>query len=421
MSGPLANPAFRRLWVAGFVSEIGDWVLQVAMPIYVYQLTGSVGATATTFVVALLPGIALSPVAGVLADRWDRRRLMLLVSVAQALALLPLLAVRGAEDLVLVNVVTACQAGLAALFEPAKSALLPSLLERDQITAANGLIGLNGNLARLLGASLGGVLLGCTGLPGVLAADAASFLLAAALLVRAFGVDAEPVEHPPVVRAWVEGLREITGRRQLRFMVLVVGLMSTAQGLFVVLFVVFVTERIGGDEAATGLLRGVQAVGGLVGGALVGVLARRFVPGRVLAWGLLSLGVLSAVIWNSASLTTSLPYYLVGFAVVGAPGVVVGAGMLSVLQLHTSDATRGRVLSSFFSLFDGFQAVGMIIAGALVGPFGLPVLLDVQAGLYVLAGVLAVQRQWGDGDEQRGRDEEGHDRVEVVQGHDQRR
>ncbi|HWO58846.1 MAG TPA: MFS transporter, partial [Umezawaea sp.] len=93
MTGPLANPGFRRLWTAGFVSEIGDWVLQVAMPVYVYQLTGSVSATATTFVVALLPSLALSPVAGVLADRWDRRRLMLLVSLLQALALLPLLAV----------------------------------------------------------------------------------------------------------------------------------------------------------------------------------------------------------------------------------------------------------------------------------------------------------------------------------------
>jgi MFS family permease len=421
VTGPLANPGFRRLWTAGFVSEIGDWVLQVAMPVYVYQLTGSVSATATTFVVALLPSLALSPVAGVLADRFDRRRVMLLISLLQAVALLPLLAVRGAEDLVLVNLVTACQAGLAALFEPARSALLPSLLARDQVAAANGLIGVGVNLARLLGASLGGVLLGYAGLPGVLLADALSFLLAASLLVRGFGVTTLAAHHPPVLRAWVEGLREIAARRQLRFTVSLVGLMAMAQGLFVVLFVVFVTERLGGGEAETGLLRGVQSVGGLLGGVLVGVLARKFVAGRLLGWALLAFGLLSALMWNSAYLTTALPYYLVVFAVLGAPGVVGGVGLMSVLQLHTSDATRGRVLSSFFSLFDGFQALGMIVAGALVVPFGLSALLDAQAGLYVLAGLLALQHQWGHEDEQGGRDAEREHRLEVVEGHERGR
>jgi Na+/melibiose symporter-like transporter len=420
MRGPLANPGFRRLWIAGFVSEIGDWVLQVAMPVYVYQLTGSVSATATTFVVALLPSLALSPVAGVLADRWDRRRLMLLVSLLQAAALLPLLAVRGVGDLVLVNVVVACQAGLAAVFEPARSALLPSLLDRDELPAANGLIGLNANLARLLGASLGGVLLGYGGLPAVLFADFASFLLAALLLVRRFDVDPPVVRHPPVLKAWVEGLREITRRRQLRFMVVLIGLMSAAQGLFVVLFVVFVTDRLGGGEAETGLLRGVQAIGGVLGGLLVGVLVRKLVAGRLLGWALLVFGLLTAVVWNAAYLTTALPVYLVAFAAVGAPGVVIGAGMVSVLQQHTEDATRGRVLSSFFSLFDGFQALGMVVAGALVVPFGLPALLDAQAGLYVLAGLLALQHQWGHEDEQSGRDAEREQRVEVVEGHEGR-
>jgi len=393
-ASPLRDPGFRRLWIAGFVSEIGDWLLQVAMPIFVYQLTGSVGATATTFVVALLPTLVLSPVAGVLADRWDRRRLMLVVSLAQAAALLPLLAVRGAEDLVLINVVTAAQAGLAALFEPSASALLPTLVDRAQLPAANGLIGLNSNLARLLGASLGGVLLGYTGLPGVLLADVVSFLLAAALLVRTFGVDPPATAREPVLRAWLAGLREIGDRRPLRFMLLVVGLMAAAQGMFVVLFVPFVTERLGGGEAETGLLRGVQAIGGLVGGALVGALARRFSAGKLLGWALLVFGVVAAIGWNAAYLTTALAFYLAAFALVGAPGLVAGAGMMSVLQLHTPDETRGRVLSSFFSLHGGFQALGMILAGVLVVPLGLPVLLDVQAGLYVLAGLLALQHRW---------------------------
>ncbi|HWO63258.1 MAG TPA: MFS transporter [Umezawaea sp.] len=415
------NGDFRRLWAAWGVSSLGDGIRFAALPLLAARVTRDPQQVSLVMAAQGAAWLVFALPSGALADRWDRRRLMLLISMLQALALLPLLAVRGVEDLVLVNVVTACQAGLAALFEPARGALLPSLVDRDDLPAANGLIGVGVNLARLLGASLGGVLLGYTGLPGVLLADAVSFLLAALLLVRGFGVTPPVVAHPPVLRAWVDGLREIAAGRQLRFMVLVVGLMAMAQGLFVVLFVVFVTERLGGGEAETGLLRGVQAVGGLLGGVLVGVLARKFVAGRLLAWSLLVFGVLAALMWNATHVTTALPFYLVAFAVLGAPGVVGGVGMMSVLQLHTSDASRGRVLSSFLSLFDGFQAVGMVVAGVLVVPLGLTALLDVQAGLYALAGLVALNHQWGHDDEQGGRDEERDDRVEVVQGHERDR
>jgi MFS family permease len=383
MNGPLGVPAFRRLWIAGFVSEIGDWVLLVALPVYVYQLTGSTAATATTFVVALLPSLALSPLAGVLADRWDRRKLMLLVSLAQAVTLLPLLT----GDLVLVNVVTAVQAGLAALFEPAKNALLPTLVPRDQVPAANGLVGLNSNLARLVGASLGGLVLGYTGLPGVVLVDVVSFLLAAALLASGTADSAREVGKP-AWRAWLDGLREIRG--PLRPVVAVVGLMAMSQGLFVVLFVVFVTSELGGGAAEVGLLRGVQAVGGLVGGLLVGFLARRLPPDRLLGVALLGFGVVAAVGWNAPHLTTALVFYLAVFVVIGVPGVVAGAGMMSVLQLHTVDEVRGRVLATFVSLYDGGQALGMVLAGVLTPVLGLSVLLNVQAGLYLVAGALAL-------------------------------
>ncbi|WP_367127146.1 MFS transporter [Saccharothrix sp. HUAS TT1] len=385
LSGPLGAPAFRRLWVAGFVSEVGDWVLLVALPVYVYQRTGSAAATATTFVVALLPSLALAPLAGVLADRWDRRKLMLLVSLAQAVALLPLLT----GDLVLVNVVTAVQAGLAALFEPAKNALLPTLVPREQVPAANGLVGLNANLARLVGASLGGLLLGGAGLPGVVLADVASFLLAAVLLAALRTEDPERAAGKPAWRAWLDGLREIRG--PLRPLLAVVGLTAVGQGLFMVLFVVFVTERLGGGAAEVGLLRGVQAVGGLVGGLLVGALARRFTPGGLFGWALVAFGAVAALGWNAPHVTTASAFFLGVFAVAGLPAVVIGAGMMSLLQLHAADEVRGRVMATFLSLFDAGQALGMVLAGALTPVLGLSALLNTQAALYLVAGVLALR------------------------------
>lgn len=139
-----------------------------------------------------------------------------------------------------------------------------------------------------------------------------------------------------------------------------------------------------------GLLRGVQSVGGLAAGLLVGALARRFPAGRLLGAALIAFAVVAAVGWNGPHLTTALGFYLGVFVVVGAPGVLVGVGMTSVLQLSTTDEVRGRVMATFLGLFDACQGVGMVLAGALTPVLGLSALLNAQAGLYLAAGVLVL-------------------------------
>lgn len=134
------------------------------------------------FIAGLLPTLMVGPLAGVLADRWDRRRTLMATSLAQAASLLPLLAVHGRGELWVVYLVTAAEAALAQLFDPAKNALLPRLVDRDQLVSANALVGLNVNLGRLLGSSLGGVVMVTAGLRGVVIGDVASFLVGAALI-----------------------------------------------------------------------------------------------------------------------------------------------------------------------------------------------------------------------------------------------
>ncbi|WP_199441983.1 MFS transporter [Umezawaea beigongshangensis] len=399
MRGPLAAPAFRRLWIAGLVAETGDWGLRIALPVVVLQLTGSATATAATLVLGLLPGVLLGPVAGVLADRWDRRRLVLWAMVAQGLALLPLLAVDRAEDLLLVNLVIAAQSALAALVEPARNALLPTLVDRADVLAANGLVGLGNNLARLVGASLGGLLLGLTGLPGVLVVNVASFGLAAALLARPLRAQARPErarperarpERAPALRAWLDGLGEIRRSAALRVALLAFGLMAVAQGVFAVLFVVFVTDRLGGGGTEVGLLRGVQAVGALAAGAALGAIVRRWRSEVVLGGSLVAFAAITALVWNGPHVTTALGWYVLLCAAMGAPGLTGISALLTVLQEHTADEVRGRVMSSAFTLFDALQAAGVLLGGALVAPLGLIAVLDAQAGFYLLAGIVVL-------------------------------
>ncbi|HZB51485.1 MAG TPA: MFS transporter, partial [Mycobacteriales bacterium] len=266
------RPAFARLWLAGTISETGDWLLLVALPVYVLQLTGSALVTSTVFLLELAAAVVAGPLAGVLADRWDRRRTLVGGSLAQAALLLPLLAVDGRADLPVVYAVVAAEAVLATLNEPVRQALLPTVVGPDELAAAAGQLGVGANVARLAGGALGGVLLDAYGLGGVVLGDAVTFLLAAAVLAGpGLGVGRPAAAGPPerAGRAWLAGLAVVRDRRELRGTLAVTALLALAQGAFVVLFVVFVLRELGGGGAEVGLLRGVQAVGGILGGLAV--------------------------------------------------------------------------------------------------------------------------------------------------------
>ena len=398
--GLLRRRDFGLLWAGGLISETGDWFLLVGLPVWVLQVTGSSLVTATVFLVGLLPGLVVGPLAGVLVDRWDRRRTLVAVSLAQAAFLLPLLAVDGRHRLWVVYLVMAAEAALAQLNDPARNALVPTLVARDDLVGANALIGLNANLARLAGSPLGGLLVELAGLPGLVIGDAVSFLLGAALLglVRRPS-PAEPAEPrevstapapPGVVGEWVDGLRVTLGDRGLRWGLVVNGLAAVAQGIFTVLFVLFVTRELGGDGADVGLLRGVQAIGGLLGGVVVVGLARRLEPGRLLGVSLLVFAVIDLAMWNGPLVTTSQWLYLGLFVAAGIPGIGFLTGLTALVQERTDEAYLGRVFATYYGSFNGLMAVGMLLAGLLGDPVGVVPVLNGQAGLYLLAGVVAV-------------------------------
>jgi MFS family permease len=383
----LGDRAFARLWVAGLFAETAEWMLQVALPVFIYQVTGSASSTAFTMVAGILPIVVLSPVAGVVADRYDRRKLLCVVCFAQALVSLPLLMTGG----VLIFVVMMAQSGLASLFEPARNALVPALVGKERLTAANGLMGMNSNVARLAGSSLGGVVLGFAGLGWVVALYLVLLVIAGALLVRRLPAQPSVAARPVTLwRGWLDGLGDIGRNSWLRVTAVAAVVMSVAQGMFLVLFVIFVTGPLGGGEAEVGLLRGVQAVGGFAAGVVIATAARRIAPGKLLGWGTVVLGLTSALIWNSAYFTAALGLYLGLFMAVGAPAVAAGSGLLAVIQQAAAPERTGRVASTTFAGAAAFQAVGMLAAGALAGRIGLAALLDVQAALYCTAGLIVL-------------------------------
>jgi Na+/melibiose symporter-like transporter len=401
--GLLRRRDFGLLWAGGLISETGDWLLLVGLPVWVLELTGSSLVTASVFLVGLLPSLLAGPIAGVFVDRWDRRRTLVTVSLAQAAFLLPLLAVQGREQLWIVYLVIAVESMLAQLNDPARNALLPALVGERELVGANGLVGLNGNLARLVGSPLGGVLVELAGLPGLVLGDALSFLVGAALVAlvrtrsapaagasKVAGGEAAAPAGTGLLREWLDGLAVTLRSRRLRWVLLVSALASVAQGIFTVLFVLFVTRVLRGDGADVGLLRGVQAIGGILGGLLVVGLSSRLTPGRLLGASLLVFGGTSLATWNGPHLTTATALYVGLFITAGVPAVAMLTGLTALVQADTPDAYLGRVFATFLGTYNGLQALGVLLAGVLGDVLGVVAVLNGQAAIYLLAGALAL-------------------------------
>jgi predicted MFS family arabinose efflux permease len=134
------------------------------------------------FVAKMLPGVLFGSVAGVFVDRWDRRRTMVFANLLMALSMLPLLAVPSTGRVWIVYAVAFAESSVAAFFRPAENSLLPRLVEERHLMVANSLNVLNNNLARLVGPALGGLAVGLLGLGGVALLNAASYLIAAAMI-----------------------------------------------------------------------------------------------------------------------------------------------------------------------------------------------------------------------------------------------
>jgi predicted MFS family arabinose efflux permease len=384
---PLRVPAFRALWFAGTVSDAGDWLLFIALPVVVYRFTGSAIATSFIFLVELVPGVILAPVASWCGHRFDERRLLVLLSCAQALLLLPLLAVRDQADLPLLYAVIIAEAALLAVFDPVKNSVLPGLVPPADVVAANSLIGLGQNLARLVGGPLGGVLLATGGLSLVTVVDFVSYLGAALLLHRIRDLPVRQHSAPGRRRAaragQVGGYRALMAQSQIRDNLVVAFITQAAQGIFLVLFVIFVERRLGGDAPEVGLLRGVQAVGAVIGALALTLFFKRWPARRLTAFATLCFGVFDVVL------------YVALFVIVGAPGVLLGTGLISSLQTEAPADQHLRAFAAFGAAANVGQAVGMLAAGILTTRLGLMSVLNAQAGLYLSAGLFAAVRSVG--------------------------
>jgi len=402
---PWSGRDFRLVWAGGLVNDTGDWLLRVALPVYVFTETSSGTLTAALFLIELAVSVVFGPIGGSLIDRWDLRRTLVVTNLLQAVTLLPLLAVTPSR-IWPAFLVAAVQSVLTRINNPAKVALLPRLVAGDQLLAANAANAASESMSRLVGSPLGGVVVELFGLGGVVVADGISFLVVAGAtwLVRTDTsrmARAETPEDTVETRgARSSGGREVFGliRRTpaLRTLVAASTITSVAQGMFVVLYLAFVVRSLGGGGSEIGLIRGVQAVGGVLGSVAIARLATRVSGPTLFGAGLIGMGLISFVTWNAPRLSTATVLYLVLFVVVGVPAVAVSVGSLTVAQQATPASHIGRLIGTLDAASSAAMAAGSLAAGVLVDLLPLGALLNVQAAIHLTAGVFAITatRRW---------------------------
>jgi Na+/melibiose symporter-like transporter len=392
-----AHRDYRLLLSAGLVSLTGDWVLTIGLTYSVYTLTGSTLASGTMLLAAVVPQVLLGSVAGVFVDRWNRRVTMVVADLLLALGLVPLLFVHDAHRVWIVYLVALWEGCVEPFFAPAERAVVPHLVNEDELVAANGANGQIQGISRLVGSALGGLAAGFGGLAAVAVVDGISFLLSAGLLTRIRTVPGAPDRTAEVRgrlaavgREWHSGLRLVLRKPLLRLVFVFLAVTSIGEGVVTTMFAPFITGVLHADAPTYGLILAVQAIGGIVGGLAVATYGHRLPPRVLIGAGGLLFGAFDLLLFLYPLVWHVLWPAGVLIAVVGIPGAAVVAGYTSTLQLGVDDLHRGRVFGALTTMSAATGLIGIAGAGVLGGVLGIVPVIAVQGVAYVLAGLLVI-------------------------------
>jgi MFS family permease len=371
----MQHPAFRIVWACTMASNVGTWMQNVALGALAYKMTESAGFVALVGFMQLGPILVLASVGGLLADRFDRRKLLVITNTQQLVfsAVLGLVVLHGTPPkLSLLLVVLAIGIG-NALSGPSFSSYLPRLVPREDLGGAVSLFSVQMNLSRVVGPALGGVLLPSVGFAGIFFINAATYLFAVLGVLRGPRCDVVPSDE--------SGLRRLFGgfvvaRRDplVRNVLLAITTFSFVCLPFIGLMPALAEKNLGIDVKSVqyGLLYASFGLGAAIGAMGVGSWFVDIAPERLLRY---SLGIFAVLLAAWSLLRLPAPAYVV-VLVLGAAYFTSTTVLSTTLQRHLDDAVRGRVLALYMMGFGGTVPLGLLAFGNLSEITGLtPILL----------------------------------------------
>ena len=389
------NRNFRYLWFGQIVSLLGDWFNLVASAALVGMLTQSGLAVGSLFVVRMLAPFLVSPIAGVVADRYNRKHILIAADLIRAAVVLAFLFVRNPGDVWLLYTLTAVQMAMSGFYDPAHTAILPDISNPRELGAVNALSSATWSVMLALGAALGGLFSGTFGMYPAFVLDTFTFLLSAVLLAQIrMPANLASAADRTVAAAFGQYLR---GLRYLRahLDVLVVALQKAVMALFFAtafqVLQVAIAQQVftvgQGGGTSLGLMFGLTGVGSGLGP----ILARKLTGEdprslkEAIAYGYVL--AIAGIIVTAPLL--SLPMVLLGSFVRS-----IGSGIIWVFSTHlllqmVPDEVRGRVFASDFMFFYlGSALASSLVGAALDTTLSIPTIIWTMAAIGVLPTIL---------------------------------
>ena len=371
-SGGLGRP-FAALWTSSTASAFGTGLAAIATPLFIASRTDDPFVVSTATAVAWLPWLLFALPGGVLVDRVDRRRLMIVVDGLRAVAMagLALAVATGNAGIPVLLVVLFLMSTGEVLQRAASQALLPALVPRERLERANGLLFGGATVAQqMVAGPLGGWLF-VVGAALPFVADAGLLALGAATLALLAGSyragPATAREDRSVRREVLDGLRWLRGQRLLRTMAVLIGLLNVTLTAALAVLVLLARDRLGLGSVGYGLLFTSLAVGGVLGALVGDRLIARFTATWTIRVGLLVEAATHLVLAAS----TSAVVIGVTLFLFGVHGALWGMVASSLRQRLAPPEMLGRVGSSTLFVAAGGNCVGAVLGGALASAFGL--------------------------------------------------
>ena len=369
----LKNGNFLALWIGQIISQFGDRLAQMALiGLYLKQTAGislshSVPVMRNLFFFSTLPILLFSPLAGVYVDRWSRKKTLIAADLLRAglILLIPLLA--GYTDgMWSIYGVIFLVFSVTCFFSPAKSAIIPNLVKKRELLAANSLSNITRLIAMVGGVTAGGIIVAWTGTKMSFYLDSVSFLLSGlAILAIRIKEDLPPEESKVgigrVAKELMAGLNFIRKKKRVKFVATSLFILMGASGIGYLLVTVFVTKALNLGTIGLSVLASFLGIGMLAGSLIYGHFGEQIEREKVIVGGILVCGVCAVLLGGSKSLfLLSLGVSIIGFI---ASPIMIAAYTLT--QELTPDRIRGRVFSALEVIINSSFLFFIWVAGVL--------------------------------------------------------
>jgi MFS family permease len=402
----LQNRNFLLLWAGHVISAFGDALTNLTLLILVNALTGSTAAIATMTILLAIPQVTIGLLGGVYADRWDRKRILLVSDLARGVLVLGFLFVDSAERLWLLYALAFVQASVGTIDNPARGAILPQVVPKEGLLAANSLNQTGNLLAMVLGGVAAGVLVGFSdSYWPAFVIDALTFFISFAAVFFVIVAPQMRTATTAVSGLWANigavtrelrvGLQLIAKTPVLWGSLIVAGVMMLGLGSVNVLFVPFLANDLKVPLAWFGVVEFAQVLGMIISGGIAATVLK-FKLGHVISGGAIGLGVaVAAVAFANAPWHVMLALFAVGCFV-----TPLQAAISTLSQTSVSNDILGRVGSAMNTTIGAANLISMAFAGLLGALLGVRNVFILAGVISVLAGGLAVRLFRQEGQEQ---------------------